>query len=107
MCGMVQAGDGAGFALEALAEIWAVGEMRREDFDGDDSVEARVARAIDLSHAAGAQGGDNLVGAEFGCWREGHGFRSDGQLVTTVMAGIACCGTGMTARKRWPSAVGA
>ena len=38
--------------------------MRREYLDGDDAIEASVAGAINLSHAAGADGGLNLVRSE-------------------------------------------
>jgi len=51
---MAQAGDGLGFALEALAGLWAEGKMRGENFDGDGAVEAGVTSAIDLAHASGA-----------------------------------------------------
>ena len=37
-----------------------------QDLDRDVAVEARVARAVDLAHAAGAEGGEDLVGAEAG-----------------------------------------
>jgi hypothetical protein len=35
-----------------------------QHFQGDDAVEADVAGAIDLAHAAGAEGLENLVGTE-------------------------------------------
>jgi hypothetical protein len=49
---MIQAGDGAGFALEALAQFGAIGKMCWQNFDGDVAAQARVARAIDLTHSA-------------------------------------------------------
>src|SRR5271169_2178179 len=45
--GMVQSGDGPGFALEVLA-VRAV-----EKLDGDRAIETGVARLPDLAHAAG------------------------------------------------------
>ena len=39
---MIQGGDGAGFALEALAEIGLSSNARGQDFDGDGAIEPRV-----------------------------------------------------------------
>ncbi len=61
---MVQAGDGLGFPLEALAEIRVGGHMRGEHLDGDGAVEAGVGRLVDLTHTARAERGVDLVGAE-------------------------------------------
>jgi hypothetical protein len=60
---MIQRGDGAGFALEALAALRVGGKIRGKDFDGDVAAEARIARAIDFAHTAGAEGRDDFVGA--------------------------------------------
>jgi hypothetical protein len=65
--GVVEGGDAAGFALEVL------GELLGGDFDGDDAVEAGVARALHLSHSARAKGRDDLVGSEFTAGRKRHG----------------------------------
>ena len=46
---MIQPGDGARLELEAVAEALTA------NFDGDGSGQARVARAIHLTHAARAQ----------------------------------------------------
>ena len=48
------------------------GKGRREDFDRDIAAEARIAGAVDLAHAAGADGGQDLIRAEMGAWRQGH-----------------------------------
>ena len=61
---MVQPRDRARLAVEALAQLRARGEMRGQDLDGDVAVETRVAGAIDLAHAAGAERGDDFVGTE-------------------------------------------
>ena len=57
---MVQRGDGAGFAVEAFCELLLC------HFDGDDAVEAGVAGAVDFAHSAGADEGEDFVGAEAG-----------------------------------------
>ena len=69
--GVVEGGDGAGFALEAAAEVGGGAERTRcgvlaKDFDGDVAIEAGVAGAVDLAHAADSERGLDLVGAEFG-----------------------------------------
>ncbi len=61
---MVELRDRAGFAVEPLAELRISGEGFGQDLDGDDAIEARVAGLVDLAHAAGAEGGEDLVRAE-------------------------------------------
>jgi hypothetical protein len=55
---MVQSGDGASFALEALAE--ALGG----DFERDLAAQARVAGAVHLAHPSLAEGRKNFVRAQ-------------------------------------------
>ena len=62
--------------LEPLADLGARGEVRGQDFDGNRAAEARVAGAVDLAHAAGADLADDLVRAEAGAGGERHGFRA-------------------------------
>jgi hypothetical protein len=47
---VIERGDGARFALEAVAV------PRRQLLDGDDAIEARVAGLVDLAHPARAEG---------------------------------------------------
>jgi hypothetical protein len=61
--GMAQRAEHAGFLLEALQAVGIAGERFRKNFDGDGAVQARVARTVDLAHAARAERGDNFVGA--------------------------------------------
>jgi hypothetical protein len=35
-----------------------------ENFDGDGAIQARVARAIDLTHSTGTDGGDDFIRSE-------------------------------------------
>ena len=69
---MIQAGDGARFAIEALAQVRAIGQVRGQDFDRDGAVEPRVASFIDLAHAARADRGEDLVGAHRFSRKDGH-----------------------------------
>ena len=61
---MVQAGDRLRLALEALAEIGVVGDVRGQHLDGDGAIQAGVSGFVDLAHAARAEGGVDLVGAK-------------------------------------------
>ena len=40
--------------------------MRRQNLDGDDAVEARIAGTIHFAHAASAERGLDLIRPEFG-----------------------------------------
>ena len=51
-------------------------EMRGQDLDGHGAVQPGVPGLVDLSHAAGANQRDDLVGAQACAGDEGHaGFR--------------------------------
>jgi hypothetical protein len=58
---VVESGDGAGFALETGEAVGIGGGVGREDFEGDIALEFCVGGAIDLAHAAGAEGADDLI----------------------------------------------
>jgi hypothetical protein len=58
---MIQRGDRAGFALEAGEAIGITGRIGRENFKGDVALEFCVGGAIDLAHAAGAEGADDSI----------------------------------------------
>jgi len=59
-----QRGHGVRLALEARQGGRVLGEMGRQDLDGDIAPELRVPRAIDLAHSSGPERGQDLVGAE-------------------------------------------
>ena len=58
--GMVQPGQRAGFAIEALGEIRSGGGLRREDFQRDDPVQGGLAGLVDGAHAAFADEVEDL-----------------------------------------------
>ena len=62
--GMIERREQTRFALEPREAIGAAGECARQDFDRDVAPELRVARAIDLAHAAGADPRLDLVDAQ-------------------------------------------
>lgn len=52
----------AGFLLEAANPLGVAGTLARDDLEGDVTVQPVVAASIDLSHAARADGCEDLVG---------------------------------------------
>ena len=72
MLGWFKSAGGPGLLLEAAQAIGVGGEGGRQDLDRDVAAEARVLGAVDLPHAARADGGEDLVGAEAGTGGEGH-----------------------------------
>jgi hypothetical protein len=66
---VIQGGDRARLAVEALTELRVGRERGRQHFDRDDAIEARVARLVDFPHAARTKGGLDLVGAQPGTSR--------------------------------------
>ena len=71
--GMVQAAGRARFLFQPRAHLRGGGERRRKHLDGHIAVDPRVARAEDLSHAAGAQLSRDFVGPEPGAGTDWHG----------------------------------
>ena len=58
---MVEAGSERGLAQKAIERIVLGDEGVADDFERDVAAEARIARAIHLAHAAGAELADDLV----------------------------------------------
>ena len=56
---MRQRGDGSGFALEPRQAVRIVGERLGQNFQGNVTAKACVARAIHLAHSAFAKLGDD------------------------------------------------
>ena len=83
---MRERGDGLRLALEARERVRVVGDGRGQDLDGDVAVELRVARAIDLSHAACSERRQDLVRAESRPRRERQMVVS-GRTLAGVMSG--------------------
>ena len=69
---VIERGERAGLALGAHQAIGIRGEGFRQNLDGHVAPELRVARAVDLAHAAGAERTGDLVPAEASAGREGH-----------------------------------
>ena len=67
---MIERGHCHRLAAQTLARVRVSRELACQPLDGDLTVEPRVASAIDLAHAAGPEGRQNLVGAESRAGRE-------------------------------------
>ena len=72
---MVQRGEHLRLALEPRQPLGVGDERLGQDLDRDVAVEPRVARAIHLAHAAGAEGGEDLVRTQAGALAKGHWSR--------------------------------
>jgi hypothetical protein len=71
--GMIEHGRSAGFAFESLSPIEITGHFLREYLDGDDSIQAGVARLIDFAHSPGTDQPDDFVSTEANTGRKRHG----------------------------------
>jgi hypothetical protein len=69
---MIERREDLRFALKPREAIRIVRQRGREDFDGDVATELRIARAIDLAHPAGADGGEDLVRSKSSSGTERH-----------------------------------
>ena len=78
---MVQRCDRSGFVVEARAPLGVGGEEIREDFQCNVAAEPTVARAIDLAHAAGANGREHFVLADARTNGEGHAMLSRRRVI--------------------------
>ncbi len=58
---MIQTGDRPRLPLEALPGLRALGHVRRQNFDRHRAVQSRVPGAVDLSHPACPDRGDDFV----------------------------------------------
>ena len=75
--GMIQRGEGLRFAGEPCEPFGVAREDIGQHLDGDVAIELRVSRAIDLTHAAGAEGHEDLIRAEAGAGSKCHRISMD------------------------------
>jgi len=61
---VVERGNSAGLAFEALAEVRPFSGVWRKHFDGNGAVQPCIARLVDFAHAARAYRREDLVRAE-------------------------------------------
>ena len=72
---MIQGRDRPRFMFESAQAIRVMGHRRRENFDGDVTIETRIATAVDFAHPASAEQRDDFVRAEARTGRDSQGFR--------------------------------
>ena len=73
---MVELGNRAGFAIEALTRLRVGRKGRWEDLDGDGAIEPRIAGFVHLSHSTRADQRQDLVRAESGSGLQRHRVES-------------------------------
>ena len=106
--GVLQLGEDLRLALEAGEAVGVRGERLRQDLDRDLALELRVGRPVDDAHAALAERGGDLVGAEA---RADHRARPSrpGSCVISIRGRrtelLSACGS--STRKRSPSGIAA
>ena len=64
--GVVEGGEDAGFLPQAREALGLARELLGQRLEGDLAVQLRVAGAVHLAHAPGAEPGHDLVGAHAG-----------------------------------------
>jgi hypothetical protein len=69
---VIQRRDGASFAIEALFRFRILRKMVRQDLDGNGAIEARIQRAVHLTHSACAERSLYFVWTEFRARGKGH-----------------------------------
>ena len=72
--GVVQRAGRLRFLLEPAKPFRVLRERRRQDLDRDVTLEARVLRPVHLSHPAGPDRRQDLVGSQLGADDKGHGL---------------------------------
>ena len=70
---MIEGSERARLAFESRHPLRVVGQFSRQDFEGDVATELRIPRPINLTHSAGAYGGDDFVGPETRALGKGDG----------------------------------
>jgi hypothetical protein len=61
---MIQRRGGAGLGLEAGQEVGVRGDRGRQDLDREHAIEPGIAHAVDLTHPARPERGEDFIGAE-------------------------------------------
>src|ERR1700739_2237981 len=103
--GVIQACNGSSFPIESFTQFGSAGEMIRQDFDRDDSIESCVFFAINFAHSTSANSARDLIWTEFRASGERHLFNPAVQFKTTVMGAEVTSDESSLIRKRRPSAV--
>jgi hypothetical protein len=78
---MIERGEHLRLAFEPGEAVGVGREEVRQDLDGDVTVQLRVARLVNLAHAAGPDGRQHFIRAEASAGSKGH---ADADELTTL-----------------------
>src|ERR1700736_2240490 len=92
---MIQRRDRARLAFKALAPLGVSRHGRWQNLDGDVTVQPPVARAVHLAHPAGAESGEDFIGAES---RAGSQSHSAVNYTGVLLLGLRSAAPGFTIR---------
>src|SRR5262245_23989609 len=99
---MIERGDALRFTLEARAALGVRRGRFWENLDRDQTIQFRVAGAIDLPHSTCADGKLDLIRPESSACSRIHFFKAAVQFKISVI-GVGASSTTVRIRKRWPS----
>ena len=88
---MIEGRQGLRFAGEPDEPFGVAREEIEQHFDRDIAIERRIARAIDLAHAARPERSQDLVGAESGTGGEGQALALDYTGRASARTGLLLC----------------
>jgi hypothetical protein len=86
---MIQRGDVTGFMLEPIAARPVCRQLGRKHLQRDFTAQPRVARAIDLAHAASAERADDLVLPDACAWCHGPSSARKHDTITPVLSAFS------------------
>ncbi len=84
---MRERGDGFRFAFESRQPLRVQSERWRKHLDRDLAIEPGVRGFVDFAHAAGAEGGEDLIRAQARAWPRGHWRQAGSNLSVDGLQG--------------------
>src|SRR5262245_24831369 len=97
---MIQRGECLGFTLKSGYAFRVLRKCPGQHLDSDLASEIRVGSAIHLAHAAGADGGHNLVWSDTNSRYESHFFSAAVQFCTIVIGDLTASSASTFIRNR-------
>ena len=85
---MIERGEDFGLALEPRQPLSVLGHVGRQHLEGDLALQRRVLGPVDLAHAAGAQEGEDFVGAEPGAGGQPRDYSGLSPAVRILLSGL-------------------
>ena len=94
--GVVQGRGGLGLLLKTPQAVGVLRDEGRQNLDRDLALQAQIAGAIDLAHAACTQQAEHLITIQFGACSQPHG-EPDYKLRTSLGLRFGYCSAGVRA----------